>query len=81
MRVLNDDCIVSYSAPCGTIDGITLLCERRKDGKTCIEGRCRSKIRSNPKGFSCYEDIDCQEGLKCITSYEYFPFSSRCQEA
>lgn len=77
VRVLNEDCMVSFTAPCGTTDGITLVCE---EGKTCIEGRCRSEIRSRTKGFNCNEDIDCQEGLKCKVR-DVFPISSYCQEA
>ncbi len=71
VRVLNDECVASDNVPCGTSDGIKLVCE---DGRTCIEGRCRrpSQIRSSAKGFYCDEDIDCQEGLKCVLTFYNF---------
>lgn len=77
VRVLNDDCMVRSAAPCGTTDGITLVCEK---GRTCIEGRCRSQIRSVIKNWACDEDIDCQEGLKCLYN-DSFPIVYYCLEA
>lgn len=78
VRVLNDVCIVYDGyGPCGTADGITLVCE---DDKFCIEGRCRKEIRSATKNFYCDEDIDCQEGLKCVPDVDSFPILFYCQE-
>ncbi len=75
VRVSNDVCVARYTAPCGTANGITIVCE---EGKTCVEDRCRSQIRSRTNGFYCDEDIDCQEGLKC-TARDVFPPSSYCE--
>jgi len=66
VELVGEECIAKGQAPCGTSNGITLGCE---SGRSCIEGRCRlvsEKLRSTPLGHSCREDIDCQEGLKCI---------------
>ncbi|KAG4071885.1 hypothetical protein HA402_006046 [Bradysia odoriphaga] len=78
VRILNDVCVAKYNAPCGTRDGITIACE---ESKICIEGRCRSEIRSRTKDFYCDEDIDCQEGLRCIIQLDSFPIASLCKES
>lgn len=79
VRISQGKCFVSYNAPCGTSNGLTLFCE---SGKECIEDRCRtpSNLRSRPLGYLCDEDIDCQNGLKCLFQEHSFPLVSRCEE-
>lgn len=69
VEVVDGNCVASYNAPCGTDNGIKIVCA---SGKSCIEGRCRSEIRSRAKNIWCNEDIDCQEGLKCVQDYGVF---------
>lgn len=78
VRIVGEQCIVESSAPCGTSNGLTLVCD---SGKDCVEGRCRSKeqIRSRKLKQSCHEDIDCQEGLKCKVSLTTFLPTSYCE--
>lgn len=76
VRIDQGKCFVSYNAPCGHSDGLKLFCEA---GKSCIQNRCRSETMSNPIGYSCEENIDCQTGLKCVAREDSFPPSSYCQ--
>lgn len=76
VRVLNGKCLSSRYAPCGTTNGITIECD---EGSTCIEDRCRSTIRTVPKGSHCHEDIDCQEGLICKHEQFYEISISKCE--
>lgn len=80
VRYFEEQCFVSSKAPCGTTNGLTLVCET---GRDCVDGRCRSKseIRAQPVGAYCNEDIDCQDGLKCKLRLESFLPTSYCEQA
>lgn len=77
VRIVNNECVVKYNAPCGLSNGLKLVCDT---GKSCIQNRCRSGEHIQPLNHSCDEDIDCQIGLQCKTQAGSFPISKYCQQ-
>lgn len=76
VRIVKNECVVSYNAPCGFSDGLQLACD---SGKSCIYNRCRSGQRKSGIDNWCDEDFDCQIGLKCKVKKNSFPIDKHCQ--
>lgn len=60
-------CLIAEFGLCGSDKGLEIGCE---PGFYCVDARCRSleKIGTLQKDMVCYNDNDCETGLKCAVT-------------